>query len=208
MSERQPTSHERTSGFSWDLSYTDGPAPWNIGGPQPAIRRLVDSTKLDAPVLDAGCGEGENALLIASKGVPVLGFDVAETALATARAEAAKRGIDAEFVTADALALDDLGRTFATVIDSGLFHTFDARERERYASSLASVTGPRGTLYVLAFSDQGENAGPHPVRKTDFDDAFKAQSGWRVLSVEADRVMTRFHGEDGAPAWFATIERM
>jgi len=35
-------------------------------------------------VLDAGCGTGENALHLASLGLPVLGVDVAETALAIA----------------------------------------------------------------------------------------------------------------------------
>ena len=34
---RRPTSHERMSGRTWDASYTDdGPAPWDIGRPQPA----------------------------------------------------------------------------------------------------------------------------------------------------------------------------
>jgi 2-polyprenyl-3-methyl-5-hydroxy-6-metoxy-1,4-benzoquinol methylase len=37
-------------------------------------------------VLDAGCGTGENALHVASLGLSVLGVDVAETALAIARA--------------------------------------------------------------------------------------------------------------------------
>jgi SAM-dependent methyltransferase len=207
MSEREPTSHERMSGQPWDASYTNGPAPWNIGGPQPAIVRLVETTRLEGPVLDAGCGGGENALLIASKRLPVLGFDVAETALTQARRDAATRELDVEFVTADALNLNDLGRTFATVIDSGLFHSFDAGERNRYAVSLAGVTEPRATLYVLAFSDEGENPGPHPLGRTDFDDAFNATTGWHVSSIEADRVMTRYHDENGAPAWFATIRR-
>ena len=42
-------------------------------------------------VLDAGCGTGENALYLASLGWPVLGVDVAETALAIAREKARDR---------------------------------------------------------------------------------------------------------------------
>lgn len=37
---RQPTSHERHAGQPWDASYRDGPAPWDIGAPQPAVMRL------------------------------------------------------------------------------------------------------------------------------------------------------------------------
>ena len=44
-------------------------------------------------VLDAGCGTGENALHVASLGLPVLGVDVAETALAIPREKADERGI-------------------------------------------------------------------------------------------------------------------
>ena len=38
---RRLTSHERMSGKPWDASYSDGPAPWDIGRPQPAIVRLA-----------------------------------------------------------------------------------------------------------------------------------------------------------------------
>ncbi|HZP49511.1 MAG TPA: class I SAM-dependent methyltransferase, partial [Actinocrinis sp.] len=160
---REPTSHERMTGLPWDASYRDGPAPWDIGRPQPVVVRLAAEGAFAGPVLDAGCGTGENALHIAALGVPVLGFDVAETALAAAREKAAERGIAAEFTAADAFALDDLGRTFATVLDCGLFHTFRGDERTRYVAALTSVTQRDATLYVLCFSDEGPDTGPHPV---------------------------------------------
>ena len=92
------------AGQLWDASYSDGPAPWDIGGPQPAIVRLASEGGFAGAVLDAGCGTGENALHIASLGLPVLGIDVAETALAIARQKAKDRNINAEFAPADAAA--------------------------------------------------------------------------------------------------------
>lgn len=208
MSERtrQPTSHERMSGRPWDASYQDGPAPWEFGGPQPAVAQLVSEGAFHGTVLDAGCGSGDNALLIASSGVPVVGFDVAETALARAREKAAEHGVDAEFVAADALQLDELGRRFDTILDSGLFHTFDAGERSQYVVSLASVARSGATLYVLCFSDEEPGAVPHPVSQIDLHAAFAADSGWSVLSIEARRIETRMH-ESGAPGWLATVRR-
>lgn len=138
--KRQPTSHERRAGQPWDASYVDGPAPWDIGRPQPAIVRLAGDGAFAGAVLDAGCGTGENTLHIASLGLRVLGVDVAETAVSIARERAADRGIDADFAVADALGLSGLGRVFDTVLDCGLFHTFDNDERRGYVSSLASVT--------------------------------------------------------------------
>jgi SAM-dependent methyltransferase len=195
------------TGLPWDASYHDGPAPWDTGQPQPAIVRLASAGRFAGAVLDAGCGTGENTLHVAALGLSVLGVDVAETALAIARAKAMDRGIAAEFATADALQLERLGRKFETVLDCGLFHTFDGDERRGYVASLASVTEHGGTLYVLCFSDDGPDTGPHPVSQAELRAAFNAGTGWTVVAIEADRVQTRFH-DDGAPAWCATIKRI
>jgi SAM-dependent methyltransferase len=202
---REPTRHERMTGLPWDASYTDGPAPWDVGRPQPAVVRLASEGRFAGAVLDAGCGTGENALHLASLGSPVLGVDVAETAVAMARAKADDRGLDAEFVTADAFELDGLGRTFDTVLDCGLFHSFDADERRRYVASLASVTRHDGTVHVLCFSDEGPDAGPHPVSQDELRAAFDSDAGWRIVAIVPDRLLTRFHDDRGAPAWLATI---
>ncbi|WP_433679119.1 class I SAM-dependent methyltransferase [Nocardia sp. CA-119907] len=204
---RHPTSHERMTGLPWDASYHDGPAPWDIDRPQPAIVRVASAGGFAGAVLDAGCGSGENALYVASLGLSVLGVDVAETALVIARDKAENRGIEVEFAVADAFQLERLRRRFDTVLDCGLFHTFDGDERARYVASLAAVTEHGGTLYVLCFSDIGPDTGPHPVGRDELTAAFDSGAGWQVAAIEPDRIQTRFH-DDGAPAWLATIERI
>ena len=185
---RHPTSHERMTGVPWDASYHDGPAPWDIGQPQPAIVRVASEGGFAGAVLDAGCGTGENALHVASLGLSVLGVDVAETALAIAREKARDRGIEVEFAAADAFHLERLGRRFETVLDCGLFHTFDGDERPGYVASLAAVT-------------------EHPISQAELRAAFNPSTGWNVAAIEPDRVQTRLH-DDGAPAWLATIKRI
>ena len=169
--------------------------------------RLASAGRFSGAVLDAGCGTGENALHVASLGLSVLGVDVAETALAIAREKARARGIKVEFATTDAFKLECLRRKFDTVLDCGLFHTFDGDERPRYAASLGSVTEHNGTLYVLCFSDIGPDIGPHPIGQEELRAAFNPSNGWNVAAIKPDRLQTRFH-ENGAPAWFATIKRI
>ena len=206
--ERQPTSHERRAGQPWDASYLDGPAPWDLGQPQPAVLRLAAAGAFAGAVLDAGCGTGENALHIASFGLHVLGVDVAQTALSIAREKAASRRVDADFVFSDGLHLDRLGRVFESVLDCGLFHTFDSNERRDYVASLASVTSRGGDLYVLCFSDaEAGTCGPHPISQEELRAAFTRGGGWSVASVSPDRIQTRFEA-DGVPAWLAKIERI
>lgn len=207
---RQPTSHERMAGQPWDASYHHGPAPWDIGRPQPAVMALASAGRFSGAVLDVGCGTGENALHIASLGLPVLGLDVAETALAIAREKATSMGstIKADFAAADAFHLENLGRKFQTVLDVGLFHTCDAHERTRYVASLAAATEPNGTLFVLCFSDQSPDTGPHPISQQELRSAFTSSNGWDIVAIEPDHIQTRFHTENGAPAWLATIKRI
>jgi ubiquinone/menaquinone biosynthesis C-methylase UbiE len=163
-------------------------------------------------VLDVGCGTGENALLIASLTVPaglsVLGVDVADTALEIAREKADKRGIKVEFAAADAFHLECLGRTFQTVLDCGLFHTFDDDdERTRYVASLASVTEHDGVLYVLCFSNNGPGTGPHPITQEELRAAFNASNGWDIAAITPETLRTRYH-DHGAAAWLVTIRRI
>lgn len=204
--KREPTSHERLSGHPWESSYSNGPAPWDIGKPQAAVARLASEGAFSGAVLDAGCGTGENALHIAALGLNVFGVDVAETAVAMARSKAQERGIRAEFDIADALHLERLQRTFDTIIDCGLFHTFDREERQEYVTSLGSVTKHGAALFVLCFSDEGSDIGPHPVSERDLRSSFDRSKGWNVLSIRAERLQTRLHGR-GASGWLAKMSR-
>lgn len=54
-------------------------APWEIGRPQPEVKKLVDAGEFDgASVLDAGCCIGDNSMYIAAhaRGATVTGCDL------------------------------------------------------------------------------------------------------------------------------------
>ena len=198
-----------TESRDWDTVYVAGtPPPWDVGRPQPAFVRLADRGALRGHLLDAGCGTGENALLAAAHGADVVGVDVSPTAIARARAKAAERGLSARFEVADALHLSQLGLTFDTVIDSGLFHVFDDENRARYVASLASVLRSGGSCYLMCFSNLQEGTfGPRRVRKDEIISAFS--DGWSVTGIEADEfVVNRELGIATARAWLATIRRL
>jgi len=93
------------------------------------------------------------------------------------------------------------------VVDCGLFHTFDSTERPSYVASLASVTKHDGTLYVLCFSDEGPDTGPHPIPQEELRSAFQPSHGWNVKAIDSERIQTRFH-DNGAPGWLATVKRI
>ena len=212
---------------SWDASYTGSvPPPWDIGQPQPAFVRLAEQGVLTGQLLDAGCGTGEHTLLAASYGADALGVDVSPQAIKQARGKAAARRIpaaaggqigpaaaggqigSARFEVADALNLGNLGLSFDTIIDSGLFHVFDDDSRARYVTSLASVLRPGGRLYLMCFSDQQPGmAGPRRVSQDELRAAFG--DGWTIDAIVAEtfEVNRATFGAATAQAWLATVSR-
>ncbi|HWE37198.1 MAG TPA: class I SAM-dependent methyltransferase [Isosphaeraceae bacterium] len=187
-----------------------GKAPWDIGRPQPAFVEVAD--RVEGAILDAGCGTGENALLFAGRGHPVLGIDFLEGPIELARRKAEERGLNAEFLPWDALALSDLDRTFESVLDSGLFHVFTDDDRARYVAGLTHVTRPGGRLFLLCFSDEEPGTqGPRRVSEPELRGSFAG--GWAVEEVRPSRFEVRSDmeglsfSEGGPRAWFAVIRR-
>jgi cyclopropane fatty-acyl-phospholipid synthase-like methyltransferase len=198
-----------TMSASWDAVYAPGtaPPPWDTGRPQQAFAGLADRGLLSGRLLDAGCSTGEHTLLAAARGAQATGVDISPHAIARARDKAAARGLQARFEVADVLSLAQLGMTFDTVIDSGVFHVFDDQDRARYVASLSAVLRPGGHCYLICFSDrQPGEYGPRRVRQDELRAAFS--DGWAVTSIEADT----FEVNPGMPtptvqAWLATILR-
>ena len=65
--------------------YAEGIPPWQIDRPQPEVIRLIEQGKFESPVLDLGCGTGDNTIELARRGLLVKGLDAVTEALERAR---------------------------------------------------------------------------------------------------------------------------
>jgi SAM-dependent methyltransferase len=191
----------------------EGAPPWDIPRPQPEIEALEERGLLRGKVLDAGCGTGENAIFLGSRGHEVCGIDFIPRAIERARAKAHDRGVNVRFEVADALQLGQIGTQFDTIIDCGLFHTFDDADRPTYVASLRQAVKPGGHVHILCFSDhEPPGAGPRRITRDEIVAAF--DHGWKVESIEPARFATNDHPEartftpGGPHAWLATILRL
>lgn len=129
--------------------------PWEIGGPQPAFVTIEEAGLVNGAVTDPGCGTGDNALYMASKGYAVTGLDLSPTAIATARRRAEERGLDATFSVANVVDLSGYDGCFDTVLDSGMAHSLDPGTCQIYAAVLHRICRPGAVVHVLAVSPEG-----------------------------------------------------
>lgn len=197
-------------------AYLTGEPPWVIGEPQPAVVAAEADGLFRGRVLDLGCGTGEHTVLLAARGYEVVGADSAPAALERARAVAAARGVDATFVAADALQPTDL-RGFDTVLDSALFHIFDAEDQARYADALRDVLVDGGRVVLLGLAP-GPAFGPE-VTDDEIRVAF-SRPGWTLEELrestyrgrvpddeQAARLGVPVGGHVDLPAWLAVARR-
>jgi SAM-dependent methyltransferase len=190
----------------FEANYREGTPPWDIGAPQSELVRLAEAGEIARRVIDVGCGTGENALYLASRGLDVTGVDGAPIAIERARRKAKERGLAALFEVRDALDLSDVSPTFDTAIDSGCFHVFDDAERPAYARSVRRVLRTKGKLFLLCFSDrQPGDWGPRRVTQAELRETFSGR--FSVDRIEAASFDVCFGAGDEPPiqAWLAVM---
>lgn len=176
------------AGF-FDSVYRDR-APWDIGAPQPALEQMLDRFPPANPILDIGCGSGDLAIWLASRGHSVLGIDfipapidIARRRLETFAPEQRER---VRFQVADALRPTALGRTFGAVVDSGFFHLFDPDIGKALADEVCGTLVPGGRYYMVEFAREFpvENT-PREVPQAEIQALFSEANGWRLLAVQS-----------------------
>jgi SAM-dependent methyltransferase len=190
---------------SFDERYAGTPG-WDIPGPQSAIVRLAEAGLLSGPILDAGCGTGENTLFCASRGLAVLGFDFSAVAIAKAVRKAEERKSPARFLVYDACRLPVPGeQQFSTAIDTGLFHVFSDNARVKFVNGLRQSLKIGGIYYMLCFSElEPGDWGPRRISQKEIRSSFSG--GWAVISIDESHFDTVERPEP-VKAWLASVRR-
>ena len=187
--------------------YAEGIPPWQIDRPQPEVLQLIEQGKFESPVLDLGCGTGDNTIELARHGLVVKGLDAVPEALERARKKTEQAGLkqSPEFVLGDALRLAESGLKARTVLDCALFHTFSDEQRKDYIRGLEAVLSPGGRLHILSFSElETRQPGPRRLSLSEITGSFG--KGWRVEDSVRCRYWDRVR-PDGAHAWRVSFVR-
>lgn len=193
----------------FDNVYSDI-APWEVGGAQPDMARMLAEHPPGDPVLDLGSATGDLAISLALQGHEVIGLEFVESAVVQARDKAAalppEVSARVRFEVGDATRPSALGISFGSILDSGFIHLLDELETDRFVMDLAQAIKPGGRYYLHEFAIEFPIANvPRAVTQDEIHRRFNAATGWRVVELRE----AVFHNRvaQPTPAIVACIER-
>ena len=161
MNERVSSTEVREQ---MERIYRDRPLdtiPWNHERPPAILVDLVESGRIPrCRAVDLGCGAGNYAVWLATRGYEVTGIDLSPAALEHARRLAGAAGVSCDFVAADLVAQT---APFAAVFDFGydwevLHHIFPG-DRERYVANVRRMLRPGARYLSVCFSERDTSFG-------------------------------------------------
>ncbi|MFD1827172.1 class I SAM-dependent methyltransferase [Mumia zhuanghuii] len=175
----------------WEQRYGGSDRVWS-GKPNPLlVREVADLTPGTA--LDLGCGEGADAVWLATQGWTVTGVDISRTALDRAAAHAADAGV----TDRTAWEQHELGTTFPAgsydLVSAQFLQSPVALDQDGVLRSAAEAVAPGGTLLVVmhggwpSWAEPHEHSVPGAVFPT-LDEVMTAldlpEDEWKVVTLD------------------------
>jgi len=166
--------------------------PWDRGAPHPALVQWAEGRHGD---LDAGgrrqravvvgCGLGSDAEFVAGLGFDTVAFDVAASAIETARGRFPDSAVD--YRVADLLKLPpDWQESFDLVFESLTIQSLPIPLHPKAIAGVAGLAGPGGTLLVVASARDEQNVPtgpPWPLTRSEME-AFAVDEGLEPVGID------------------------
>ncbi len=130
--------------------------PWIYETPPTVLVELINSHKIKpCKTIDLGCGTGNYAIYLGSKGFNVTGVDNSAAAITIAIRNANEKVIKVNFYTTDVLGdLKDIEYNYDFAYDWELLHHIFPDKRQIYVKNIYNLLKPGGTYLSVSFSEK------------------------------------------------------
>jgi methyl halide transferase len=169
----------------WEQRYHEGSDRWDLGQPAPPFVSWLESHATSLPrgrVAVLGCGRGYDALLFASYGFEVVGFDFAPAAIVAATKNAASTGSSAQFLQRNIFDLSlEFPSHFDLVIEHTCFCAIAPEQRAAYVQLVHNILRPQGEFLGLFFTHDRPSGPPFGVTPNEIRQYFEPK--FEILSL-------------------------
>lgn len=141
---------------AWDARYSSHELVWGAE-PNRFVAEELGSVPPRGRALDLACGEGRNAIWLATRGWRVTAVDFSEVAIERAGRLAARQGVEVEWICADLAGFVPAAEAFALVLIAYL--QVPESSRRAALAQAASALAPRGDLYMVGHARHARNEG-------------------------------------------------
>ena len=151
---------------------------------RPILRKYVDKLLKELPLLDLGCGEGKDALLLAKQGFVVEVVDKDASLLE----EIEKKAADVQLTTKESdIRSFDFTKSYGAIISLHVLHFLRKEEREVLLKKMKEATTSKGFHFLAVFTVTGDLQS-EKLHLFEHGQLKQYYTDWNVLSyVEAMR---------------------
>ncbi|MDO0917740.1 class I SAM-dependent methyltransferase [Streptomyces sp. DT2A-34] len=175
----------------WEARYRDGGRLWS-GRPNSLLVREASGLG-PGSALDLGCGEGADAVWLASRGWQVTGVDISHTALERAALHATEAGVSDRAVWERHV----LGETFPKgsfdLVNAQYLQSPIALDQQRVLRQAAEAVAPGGTLLIVmhagwpSWQSEPPFEAEFPTLQSVLDELALPKGDWIVETLDTVR---------------------
>jgi cyclopropane fatty-acyl-phospholipid synthase-like methyltransferase len=171
------------SDIDWESRYQSGDTPWEKGEPSPGLVDFLNANlQMDrGSVAIPGCGSGNDAIAWAEAGFEAWGFDLAPSAVRSAKERAAATGLAISVVQSDFLAAAP-PKPFDWLFEHSLYCAIDPDRRCDYVEAALRWLKPNGQILAVHYMIRDMEGPPFGTTQEElmerFSPHFELVQGW------------------------------
>ena len=171
----------------WEKSYQEDDTIAFSDQPNITITEFEHLLHMQAKVLEAGCGEGQNAVYLAQKGYQVDAFDLSEHGIAKLKRRCEQSNAQVNAFVAD-LTTYQFKQYYDMILCFGTLHFVDKDGWKRFISNAKEYTNIGGIHIMQIFTDAvpaSEDIAPFAIGLAKDGEMKELYTDWDILQFKS-----------------------